>query len=84
MSVVNDTTKTGARPPVPVAPIVATILIIAGWLGFILIYALYWSKGFDLFQNIIVTFVTLMIAALIIGAMWVAFGSRYWTDEWVK
>ena len=84
MTVVNDTTKTSSRPPVPVAPIVATILIIAGWLGFILLYALYWSKGFDLFQNIIVTIVTLMIAALVIGAMWVAFGSKYWREEWAR
>jgi hypothetical protein len=51
-------------------PIVGSILVIVGWLVFILLYALYWSKGFDLFQNIIVTIVSLAIAGLLAGAVW--------------
>ncbi|HKW05345.1 MAG TPA: hypothetical protein VJN71_08610, partial [Nitrososphaerales archaeon] len=41
---------------------------------FILAYALYWSKGFDLFQNIVVTIVSLAVSALLIGAMWLMQG----------
>ncbi len=51
-------------------PIVGSIFVIIGWLVFILLYALYWSKSFDLFQNIIVTIVTLAIAGLLVGAVW--------------
>jgi hypothetical protein len=54
----------------PVGPIVGSILVIVGWLLFILFYALYWSKAFDLFQNIIVTIVSLAIGALVIGVLW--------------
>jgi hypothetical protein len=54
----------------PMAPIIGSILIVVGWLVFILFYALNWSKNFDLFQNIIVAVVTLAIGALLTGVMW--------------
>jgi hypothetical protein len=54
----------------PIGPVVGSIMIVIGWLAFILLYALYWSKGFDLFQNIVVAIVSFAIAALIMGAMW--------------
>ncbi len=51
-------------------PIVGSILAVIGWLVFILIYALFWSEGFDLFQNIVVTIVSLAIMSMVIGAAW--------------
>ena len=45
-----------------IAPIVFSILGVIAWLVFILLYALFWSRGFSLFQNIIVTIVSLAIA----------------------
>jgi hypothetical protein len=54
----------------PMAPVVGSILFVVGWLVFILLFALYWSKSFDLFQNIIVTIATLAIDGLLIGAVW--------------
>jgi hypothetical protein len=54
----------------PMGPVIGSIFFVIGWLVFILLYALYWSKGFDLFQNIIVTIVTLAIDGLLVGAMW--------------
>jgi hypothetical protein len=73
----------------PLGPIVATLLAVIGWLVFILIYALYWSNGFFLFQNIIVTIVTLVIMGLLIGLGWVVWGMRhakYWKQwgDWKK
>ena len=73
--VINVVPKKQFEPPV--AMIVATILGIVAWLVFILIYALYWSKGYDLFQNAIVTVVTLAITGLLVAAMWIV-GSRKW------
>ncbi len=54
----------------PMTPAVLSILAIVAWLVFILLYALYWSNGFDLFQNVIVTVVSFMITGMLIGAMW--------------
>ena len=50
-------------------PIVGSVCVVIGWLVFILSYALYWSKGFDLFQNIIVTIVSLATAGLLMGGV---------------
>ncbi len=55
---------------VPVTPIALSIAGIVAWLVFILLYALYWSTGYSLFQNIIVTVVSFLIAGLAIGLMW--------------
>ena len=54
----------------PMAPIILSILGMVIWLVFILFYALFWSDSFSLFQNVIVTLASLMIAGLLIGAMW--------------
>jgi len=55
---------------VPVTPIALSIIGVIAWLVFILLYALYWSSGYSLFQNIIVTIVSFLIAGLVIGLMW--------------
>ena len=60
----------------PMAPVIASMLGVVAWLVFILLYALFWSKGFDLFQNIVVTVVSLAITGLLIGVMWMAWGYR--------
>ena len=44
------------------------------WLVFILLYALYWSSGFNLFQNFVVFVVSACITALLIGMMWIILG----------
>ena len=47
-------------------PIVGSVLVVVGWLTFILSYALCWSKGYDLYQNVIVTIASLAIAGLLL------------------
>lgn len=54
----------------PFAPILGSILGVVAWLLFILLYALYWSKSYDLFQNAVVTIVSLLVMMLGIGTMW--------------
>lgn len=79
MQTANPNTGKGGRYEGPVAPIVASILAILAWAIFILFYALYWSQGFTIFQNLIVTLVSLLITGLIIGLMWVLVGPKdYW------
>lgn len=58
---------------------VASLLSVLAWAVFILLYALFWSTAFTLFQNIIVTIVSLFIAGLMIGLVWVIWGPR---EQW--
>jgi hypothetical protein len=60
----------------PFGPIIASMLGIVVWLVFILLYALFWSKGFDIFQNIIVTLFSLVITGILIGITWMVWGYR--------
>jgi len=61
----------------PLVPIIVTFLVVAIWLVFILIYALFWSIGFNWFQDVIVTIVSLVLAALVIGLAWMAWAMKY-------
>lgn len=67
----------------PLGGIVLTMLAVIAWLVFILLFALYWSSGFTLFQNIVVTVVTLVITAMVIGLGWVIWGFRH-VKQWKK
>lgn len=67
----------------PVAPVVASIAGVMAWCVFILLYALFWSRSFDVFQNLIVTVVSLIITGLAIGLMWVILGPKgAWRGGW--
>ena len=61
----------------PVGPIIVTFVAIALWLTFILFYALFWSAGFNWFQNIIVTIVSIVLVGLVLGAAWMIWGMKY-------
>ncbi|HME19220.1 MAG TPA: hypothetical protein VKF15_05780 [Nitrososphaerales archaeon] len=68
----------------PLGPIVVTFLAVIGWLVFILLYALFWSGPYSLFQNAIVTLVTLVIMGLVIGLTWTIWGmghARRWMSR---
>jgi hypothetical protein len=67
----------------PIGGIVLTMVAILVWLVFILFYALYWSGSYDLFQNIVVTIVTLGITAVVIAIGWVVWGFRH-VKQWKK
>lgn len=55
-----------------------SILAAIVWLLFILFYALYWSGKFSLFQNIVVTIVSLAIAGLVVALVWIVWGMSQW------
>jgi len=71
------------RHHAPLAPIVASILTVIGWLVFILVYALFWSTGFSLFQNVIVTIVSLVIMGLLLALEWIVWGMRH-AGSWAR
>lgn len=66
----------------PTGPIVASILAVMGWAVFILLYALFWSSHYSIFQDIIVTLATLVIMGLLIGLAWVLWGARRGWGRW--
>jgi len=73
----------GAKPPfdwrmgMPLAPIILSFMAVVVWLVFILLFALYWSPGFNIFQNIVVTVVSLVLVGVLVGLVWVVWGMRY-------
>jgi amino acid transporter len=69
-------TTAGFYHGTPLAGIVATILAFMAWLIFILIYAIEWSGRYTLFQNMIVTIVSLLIVGLFVALVWIIWGMR--------
>lgn len=55
----------------PIAPVVVSILAVLAWAIFTLLYALFWSTRFTIFQNVIVVMFSLIITGLLIGLMWI-------------
>lgn len=60
-----------------------TICLGTGWLVFIPLYAAFWSGGFTLFQNLVIVFVSFVVLAGCLGALWAAWGMRF-ADRWDK
>ena len=54
--------------------IVASMVGFLIWFVFILLFALFWSEGYSLFQDIVVFIATLCIVGVLIGLMWVIWG----------
>ncbi len=57
--------------------VAVSILLGAGWLSFVLLYAAFWSGGLSLFQSIVIVLVSLLLLAGILGAMWASWGMRF-------
>lgn len=55
----------------PFAPIVVTLLAIICWAIFMLLDILFWSQNFNLFQNIVIFIISIVVTGCIIGLMWV-------------
>jgi len=58
----------------PMGLTVASMVGVLVWLIFILLFALYWSEGFSLFQDIVVFIVSAGVMGLVIGIMWIIWG----------
>lgn len=67
----------------PMGGIVLTMLAIIAWLVFIVLFALYWSNNYTLFQDIVVTIASLAITGLVVGIGWVIWGFRH-VKQWKK
>ena len=62
----------------------ATILLITGWLVFILLYAFIWAPAynFNLFQNVVLFIASLIALFGLIAAVWASWGMRFAGMNW--
>lgn len=55
----------------------ATVLLITGWLVFLLVYAFFWSGPYSLFQDVIVVIVSLVALGGGMAGVWASWGMRF-------
>jgi hypothetical protein len=82
----TDSSRKSFGPPI--AAIVGTVLGVVAWLVFIIVFALYWSRSYNLFQDVVVTVASFLIDGVLIAAMWIIWifssGTRHmwWNAEY--
>jgi hypothetical protein len=59
------------REASPFIPIVVSIVAGICWAIFMLLHVVFWSAGFDLFQNIVIILLSLVVVGGAVGLMWV-------------
>ena len=57
--------------------VAVTILVGTAWLIFLLLYAAFWSSGFNIFQNIAIVLVSVIAVGGVLAAMWASWGMRF-------
>jgi len=57
--------------------VVASIVICAAWLVFVLVFAVFYASNFGLLQSVVIVLVSLIIVGAAIGAMWASWGIRF-------
>lgn len=61
---------------------IASLVGILLWAVFLTAFALWWSLGLTLFQNLVVLVASLDVTAVAIGIMWMGYGMRHgWLIE---
>lgn len=67
----------------PLSLTLASIIAFLAWLVFILLFAVFWSNGFNLFQDIVILIASLGIVVVLIGLMWFIWGRKQW-NWWTR
>ena len=61
------------KEDIPFIPTVVTLIVIMAWAFFMLLHALFWSRDYNLFQNIVTLILSLIIVGCGLGIVWM-----YW------
>lgn len=67
-----------------------SILVVFGWLAFVIIWLFFYASDYDVFQNIAIFLVSIIISIGILAAAWATWGIRYasrfggYGKEWRK
>ncbi len=53
-----------------------SILIAIGWLSFLILWLFFFAGDFDIFQNLAIVIVSVLVGVGLLGAMWAPWGMR--------
>lgn len=54
-----------------------TILVVFGWLAFLIVWLFFYAGDYDVFQNIAIFLVSIIVGIGILAAAWATWGIRY-------
>ena len=67
----------GGEMPPGLAPRVAvTIVVGIGWLIFLILFLAFYAGGFNIWQNVAIMFVSVLVVGAILGPMWAYWGMK--------
>lgn len=58
----------------------ATILLGVGWLSFVILWLFFWAGSYDVYQNIAIVAVSIIVVLGLLATMWAPWGIRYARD----
>lgn len=61
-----------------------TILLGVGWLSFLILWLFFSAGDYDVYQNLAIIFVSIIVVIGLLGAMWATWGFRYAREHAVK
>ncbi|MBU0684881.1 MAG: hypothetical protein ABIE25_03830 [Thermoplasmatota archaeon] len=54
----------------------ASILIVIGWVSVLILWLFFYAGDFDIFQNLAIVIVSVLVSVGVLGAMWAPWGMR--------
>ena len=64
-----------------------SILVVFGWVVFVLLWLLFYASRFNIYQNVGVLLVSILVGMAVLADSWVSWGLRYgrkYRNEWQK
>ena len=61
-----------------------TILLFIGWLSFVIIWLFFFAGKYDIFQNLAILIVSVLVGVGVLAAMWAPWGMRMARDRGVE
>ncbi|MDH5443000.1 MAG: hypothetical protein OEX16_01685 [Hadesarchaea archaeon] len=63
-------------PPESASRIAVSIVVGVGWLIFLILFLAFYAGGFNIWQNLAIMFVSLLVVGAILGPMWAYWGIK--------
>jgi hypothetical protein len=54
----------------------ASILIAVGWLAFVVIWLFFFASDYNIYKNLAVLFVSVLVSLVVLAVIWIGFGLR--------
>lgn len=66
----------GEMPPGLAPRVAVTIVVGIGWLIFLILFLAFYAGGFNIWQNLAIMLVSLLVVGAILGPMWAYWGMK--------